>query len=137
MLKFRPHHFLCTLGFRGKGYSQEFVKNMQHISEGLFGLEGDWTQIQVVGEADDLCGACPNCAQGSCCNEDKVDRLDTEHARILGIKPGERITWGEIKKRLSQKMTPEEFHTACASCEWYAAGYCRQALNALRGDHHP
>ena len=36
MLEFRPHHFLCTLGFEGKGYSDEFVRNYYRYADQAF-----------------------------------------------------------------------------------------------------
>ena len=32
MLKIRHHHLLCILGFKGLGYSDEFVENMKKNS---------------------------------------------------------------------------------------------------------
>ena len=45
MLSFRPHHFLCTLGFEGKGYSDAFTRNMAEIADALRarGAVGDAT----------------------------------------------------------------------------------------------
>ena len=36
----RPHHLLCTQGYSGKGYSQEFVRNMDHWVKRLRNREG-------------------------------------------------------------------------------------------------
>ena len=33
-IRFRPHHFLCSLGFEGKGYSEAFTANMTGIVMG-------------------------------------------------------------------------------------------------------
>lgn len=30
-LRIRAHHVLCILGFRGEGYSREFVENMRRV----------------------------------------------------------------------------------------------------------
>lgn len=27
-VRYRPHHFLCSLGYEGKGYSEAFTDNM-------------------------------------------------------------------------------------------------------------
>jgi len=35
MLTFRPHHFMCTLGFQGMGYSPAFVTNYKDIAATL------------------------------------------------------------------------------------------------------
>ncbi|MDD7224175.1 MAG: DUF1284 domain-containing protein, partial [Lachnospiraceae bacterium] len=31
MITLRPHHLLCTQGYSGKGYSDDFVENMDKI----------------------------------------------------------------------------------------------------------
>ena len=59
-LRYRPHHFLCSLGFEGKGYSDAFTANMDAIVMGrLRASGGDAIEIRVVGAADDICGPCP------------------------------------------------------------------------------
>ena len=30
-IKLRPHHLLCTQGYSGKGYSEEFVEHMNEV----------------------------------------------------------------------------------------------------------
>ena len=35
MIYLRAHHILCILQFRGYGYSDEFIKNMQNIMNRL------------------------------------------------------------------------------------------------------
>ena len=57
-IKFRPHHFMCTLGFRGKGYSLGFVRNYKKIVQQL--NDDEETQIEVVPFMDSTCSACPN-----------------------------------------------------------------------------
>ena len=54
-LRYRPHHFLCSLGYEGKGYSPGFTANMTAIVMGRLRAEGgDATVIEVAGAADDL-----------------------------------------------------------------------------------
>ena len=59
MFRYRPHHFLCTLGFQGKGYSPDFVKNFSEIADVLRGEDGDEQLIKVIKNCDDICRACP------------------------------------------------------------------------------
>jgi hypothetical protein len=51
---------------------------------------------------------------------------------ILGLKAGDRLTWGEAKERLKTKMTPELHHQACAPCGWRTLGVCESALRQLQ-----
>lgn len=140
MLKFRPHHFLCTLAFEGKGYSDEFVRNFSEIVKQLqsssppSSLEkvGDESEIQVVDVADSICMPCPNREGSGCVSREKISQLDKEHAFILGFKPGDQLTWGEAKKLLAQKMQMEDFNRACAPCSWKTMGVCEGALKKLK-----
>ncbi|MFV0989326.1 DUF1284 domain-containing protein, partial [Wolbachia endosymbiont of Nasonia giraulti] len=96
MIKFRPHHFMCTLAFRGYGYSQGFVENYRKIASEVVS-----TQIEVVGNLDSICSACPNqTKQGKCTEQAKVLELDRRHMEILGIKIGETLTWSEAVEKI-------------------------------------
>jgi soluble lytic murein transglycosylase-like protein/outer membrane protein assembly factor BamD (BamD/ComL family) len=135
MLEFRPHHFLCTLGFEGKGYSDAFVQSFAKIADSLRRVPeaGDHIEILVVEAADSICQPCPNRQGQGCASEDKISKLDREHAAILGLKPGDRITWGQAKKLLAEKMTMAAFDRACAPCSWKSMGVCEAALKRLKG----
>jgi len=129
MLKFRPHHFLCALAFEGKGYSDVFVRNFTQIVDLLRGTSDQ--KIQVVGSADSICSPCPNRQGSGCASAKKIQRLDEEHALILGLKPGDIVTWGQAKQLLAKKMDLEKFDQACAPCSWKAMGVCEAALKKL------
>ena len=133
MLKFRPHHFLCTLGFVGKGYSDEFVKNFQSIADDLRSDPlGDSSLIEVVEHTDSICAPCPNKLEKLCVTETKIQQLDSAHASVLGLAPGDQLTWKEAKERMALKMTDTAFDAACAPCSWKSMGVCHSALKKLR-----
>jgi hypothetical protein len=127
-IHFRPHHFLCTLGFQGKGYSPSFVANYQEIHAQLHSANGDNTSIHVVAHTDSICAPCPHKRDLNCAAQEKITRLDQLHAEVLAIKPGDVLTWGEGKQRIKEKMTLEKFHTICESCEWKKYGMCEKTL---------
>jgi hypothetical protein len=129
-VSFRPHHFLCTLGFQGMGYSPKFVKNYTDIAEAL--RENEELPIEVIKGTDSICGSCPHNGEGICKTEDKIQTLDACHAQVLRIVPGDVLTWREGKERLKEKMTLEAFHTACKECQWKPLGVCEEALQRLR-----
>ena len=54
--KIRAHHGLCLYYFKGKGYSEEFVRNMTKIKKEL---EKN-PLVLITDRADDVCTACPN-----------------------------------------------------------------------------
>jgi soluble lytic murein transglycosylase-like protein len=134
-LEFRPHHFLCTVGFEGKGYSDEFVREFQAIADRLRREpDGDSVKIRVVPQTDSICGPCPNRRETKCTSEDKIQALDRNHAAVLGLKPGDELTWGEAKRLLARKMTPAAFDSACEPCGWKPLGICRTALMKLQAE---
>lgn len=134
MLKFRPHHFLCTLGFQGKGYSPKFIANYKAICERLKSEGGDDTLITVVGDTDSICSPCPHRRGQTCTSQEVISVLDQAHAEVLAIKPGDQLTWEEAKRRLKQNMSLASFDKACASCSWKAMGICEQALRNLQSE---
>ena len=134
MLEFRPHHFLCTLGFEGKGYSEDFVRGYREIAEKLRAPDGSGenTPIRVAVATDSICVPCPNRREQACATEDKIQRLDRGHAGVLGLSAGQVLSWAEAKQKLAERMTDAEFERVCAPCSWKALGLCKSALQKLR-----
>ena len=128
-ISFRPHHFLCTLGFQGRGYSPAFIKNYIQIVEALH--KDEELPIEVVGGVDSICEVCPRNEAGFCKTESKIQALDKRHAKVLDLIPGETLTWIKGKARIKEKMTLDAFHHACEGCQWKALGVCEEALKKL------
>ena len=128
---FRPHHFLCALGFKGKGYSPSFVRNFANIVKVLRGENGDTTLLTVTLNTDDICAPCPHKRGTLCASQDKISYLDTQHAQALGWQEGEILTWKEARARL-KTLTPDTFEKICHSCSWQKEGICLAALEKLR-----
>lgn len=91
MLKIRPHHLNCMPRFIGKGYSDDFCRNMQKIKTRIENGE----PYVLVYETDDICAYCPNLISGVCKDNDKVLRYD----------------------RLSVNET--DISKICSDCQWY------------------
>ena len=120
---YRPHHFLCSLGFEGKGYSGDFVENMSEIIDGrLRAKDGNLVEIEVVGATDDICGPCPKRRGTLCESQNQIATLDARHARALGLFVGTRIDWAEAKRRIRKRVPPGSLKTLCAGCQWLELG---------------
>ncbi len=131
-VRYRPHHFLCSLGYEGKGYSPEFTDNMTAIVMGrLRAAGGDATVIEVTGAADDICAPCPKRRGTLCQNQEKIKVLDRAHAAALRLAPRERLTWGEAKARIRAHVPPGSLATLCRGCQWEPLGLCEAALARL------
>lgn len=121
---------MCTLSFKGKGYSKKFVKNYAKIYEALHKDEN--IKIQIVEYMDNICDPCPNKINDRICKtQDKIEKLDSAHKKILQLEFGEYITWKEAKKRIQDKMSIDKFHKACDGCSWKKYGICEQQLSNL------
>jgi hypothetical protein len=132
-LKFRPHHFLCTLGFSGKGYSPDFIRNYNKIVQVL--RNDPEALIEVVQNGDDICEKCPNLLDDKqCVVQEKINSLDKAHLNALGINYGEILSWQSALNLIKEKMTIDNFHQACQGCEWKELGICQKALENLQFD---
>lgn len=127
-ISFRPHHFLCALCFKGKGYSDGFIKNFAAIMQHLNSAEGGDTNINVVAHTDSICSPCPHRLGLLCETESKINELDNAHAAALQIAAGESITWREAKELIAKRMTLEKFNEVCKTCSWKASGICEGVL---------
>lgn len=137
----RAHHILCIQGFRGKGYSEEFVSNMTNIVEYL--NEGN-IMVKVVNTPDYICLSCPNniCQddmikfeinntydnKGLCENERYIKNLDNEVLKTLNIDESHIYSYNNLLLKIKQYLTEEKFENICGSCKWYGLGYCREGL---------
>ncbi|MBW0157375.1 DUF1284 domain-containing protein [Sedimentimonas flavescens] len=131
-LRYRPHHFLCSLGFEGKGYSPEFTTNMTAIVMGrLRAARGDEVVIEVVEDTDDICAPCPSRRGTACGSGYHINQLDAAHAAALGLKPGDKLTWGEARERM-RALPDNALSEICAPCQWLAFGMCTAALGRLK-----
>lgn len=131
-IQFRPHHFLCSIGFEGKGYSQSFVDNFSKLVEALRGEKGGDVEIEVVQDTDSVCEPCPNRRGTLCTTEEKIRTLDRAHLAVHKMQVGSVVTWAEAEKRVAETFTDEAFHSACQSCSWKSLGVCEAALKKLR-----
>lgn len=129
MIKFRPHHFLCSVAYKGMGYSAAFIRNYDKVVEEI--TKDDETKIQVVYGLDTICSKCPHQKGHHCADEKVVQKLDQAHASILGLHDKEVLTFREAKNRLRENMSLDLFFEACKPCEWQKMGVCEAALKNL------
>ena len=75
----RPHHLLCTQGYSGKGYDNDFVAHMTDVVHQLRDVPG--TTIRLTFSTDTLCSCCPNkLGEDLCDTQEKVKRYDAKTA---------------------------------------------------------
>ncbi len=129
MIDIRPHHLLCIHGFRGKGYSQEFVESMTSIIKGI--KENQAAQLNIINHTDAICRKCPNkIDENVCTTQENIASLDSQVVKALELKEGV-YSYTEILEIIKNKLTEEKFETICSKCEWYSLGYCKEGLFCL------
>ncbi len=129
----RAHHAMCILNYRGKGYSEEFVQNMDALVRKL----EPQTIIKLVREADSVCSACLNrtdiTAQNpaGCVFSEKVERYDMALLSRLGIPPAMEIRWKELSELVRERILASEsvFDSICGDCEWHE--FCKLSCSGV------
>ena len=85
-----------------------------------------------MAQTDDICAPCPHRQGILCASQNKIDLLDQAHARILDLKEGDVLSWGDAKRRICDTLSLEAFDEICKPCAWQASGICRDALSKLK-----
>ena len=123
MIRLRPHHLLCTQGYSGKGYSAEFVQNMNAVVHRLRHVPGE--RFRLTFGADSLCEHCPHCmADGRCEDQEKVDRFDRKTIACFALREGEYV-YQELIRAIDAQMTPAMLADICQGCGWYPVSACK------------
>lgn len=115
MINLRAHHGMCLFFFQGKGYSDDFTKNMAEMKEILSANP----LIRLVAAADDICLACPNNHQGVCSSAGKVNVYDTAVLKFCGLSVGCELPFLEFQEIVREKIleTHKRPHI-CGDCQW-------------------
>ena len=116
MIHLRPHHGVCLLNFRGRGYSDEFSRNMAAMQARL--MAEPETEICITRGADDLCAKCPN-RRGEGCTSAHPPLFDENVLLLTGFQDGQRLTW----RTFTDATCPISLHRldeACPDCQWLA-----------------
>ncbi|TYP79705.1 DUF1284 domain-containing protein [Paenibacillus methanolicus] len=127
-ISLRGHHLLCLLGYRGMGYSAEYVKNMTNVHRRL--LREPETECLIVEGPDQLCACFP--ADGDYhCESRTVGERDALIIATLGLAVGQRLAWSEILARVAASVKPEDLNRICATCPWLAYGVCQEGVRMV------
>ncbi len=114
MVHLRPHHGLCLLNFRGRGYSDDFSRNMTEMQGRLENRPE--TPVCITKGADDLCAKCPN-RRGSACSSEHPPLFDANVLRETGFGYGQVLTWEEFSGA-TRPLSRYRLEETCPDCEW-------------------
>jgi len=128
VIRLRGHHLLCLHGFRGLGYSPEFISNMQAVKDRLLDAQ---VEVEVSISPDDICAACPHLADGGCSkkedSEARISAKDAEVLRRLSLSPGDRLPEGDLFALVAEQFSAG-ISDLCSSCKWYPLGWCEEGI---------
>lgn len=125
-MKLRPHHLLCTQGYSGRGYNEDFVENMTAITTYL--RSNDNAVVEIVFTTDDICSKCPRMIDDDLCDSnEKVKRFDIKVVSYFGIEE-KCYVYQDIIREINDKMTSEMMDDICSNCEWYPVSACRRNI---------
>lgn len=128
MYKLRGHHLFCLLGYRGMGYSQDYVANMTRLHQTLRNEPSTW--IQLVKGPDQLCEKYPNSGVYHCQDQNIYER-DEAILEKLGLKIGQILQWQEIEERVRNHVKPADIQIVCETCSWRSYGVCEEGIQEL------
>ena len=116
--RIRPHHGMCLYFFEGKGYSDGFTAHMAAVKGWLLEEQGP-ASLQLVGETDEICSACPHNKSGRCESAEKVDRYDNGVLQYTGLREGQKMTFQEFERMVEEKiLNPGYGKNICGDCQW-------------------
>lgn len=128
MYKLRGHHLFCLLGYRGMGYSKEYVENMTRLHLTLRNNPKTW--IQLVKGPDQLCEKYPNSGEYHC-QHDNIYERDAAILEKLGLKIGQILKWEDIESHIQKYVVPSDIQTVCETCSWRSYGVCEEGIQEI------
>lgn len=130
-LVLRGHHLLCVHGFRGMGYSSEFVEKMSGIVEQIRDEQADFP-ITVVAALDDTCSVCPNKGKTSCeagpGSNEHVMTMDQKVIHQLELIDGASYNKSFLVRLTAEKVKPDDLDYICKGCSWLSYGVCKEGI---------
>lgn len=128
MYMLRGHHIFCLLGYRGMGYSQEYVEHMTRLHQTL--RHNPKTRIQLVRGPDQLCENYPNSGEYHCENDNIYER-DAAILEKLGLNIGQILVWEDIESLIRKYIVPSDIQIVCESCSWRSYGVCEEGMKEI------
>ncbi len=135
----RAHHFLCLTTFAGKGYSPEFVANMNRV----FGAaqRGEIARLRATAEADPICGACPHLqdrsAADGCTFGASIAARDRRMLRAMGWRENQEVDFAAAIAIILERHR-DLMREVCRGCDWATiCGEERFTLHPTTADGNP
>lgn len=116
MPNLRGHHLICLHFFQGKGYDENFIKNLKELLDKIK-QEG----VRIIKGADEVCKSCPHLKENRCEYKQESDKKIREQDEIalelLDFKEGDLLKWEDIKQKLPETFS-QWYKKFCSDCDW-------------------
>lgn len=126
--KLRGHHLFCLLGYRGMGYSEEYVENMTSLHETL--RIKPKTQILLVNGPDQLCEKFPDSGKYHCQDVSIYER-DAAILKKMKLEIGQVLSWEDIVTHVQKNVVPSDIQIVCETCSWRSYGVCEEGIQEI------
>ena len=117
----RGHHLICLHFFDGKGYSQEFIGNLENVLQ-----KTEYSPVEICSGADEICAKCPYLKENTCHYdmhaEEDIRAMDSKALELLHMSPGSEADWNNIRDAIPG-IFMEWYVSCCKNCDWITA--CR------------
>lgn len=118
----RPHHLLCTLRYKGLGYSQDFINNMDYIVNEINNNSSLMIDLKIF--TDDICIYCPKkIGENNCIENDSVLEYDKKVLEVFSISE-KMYLYKDLIGILKENYTEENLKYICGDCSWFKDCYC-------------
>ncbi|WP_019412744.1 DUF1284 domain-containing protein [Paenisporosarcina sp. TG20] len=128
MYKLRGLHLFCLLGYRGMGYSEEYVENMTGLHQTL--KDNPRTLILLVKGPDQLCEKFPNSGKYHC-QDDTIYERDATILTKMGLEIGQILSWEDIVSHIQKYVVPTDIQIVCETCSWRTYGVCEEGVQEI------
>lgn len=128
MYKLRGHHLFCLLGYRGMGYSEEYVENMTGLHQTL--RDNPRTLILLVKGPDQLCEKFPQTGKYHC-QDDTIYERDASILTKMGLEIGQILSWEDILSHIQKYVVPTDIQIVCDTCSWRTYGVCEEGVQEI------
>lgn len=129
MFRLRGHHLLCLLGYRGMGYSAQYVANMTQIHQTL--RADPETKVRLVAGPDDLCVKFPE-SQVCHCEDTHIYERDAAILEKLNLEIGQTLPWTDIEDLIKQNVVSGDILNLCSTCSWRSYGVCEEGIDEMK-----
>jgi len=126
----RPHHLICGLCFKSRGFRLSFLENFNKLNK-ILTENPEKKSIRIVEGLDDICEYCEKRKGNKCEKDPKARLLDVTYLDALELKVGQMISLNEAKAKIRSNLVLAGFQDICKDCPSREEGLCEPNFDAL------